>query len=134
MWQPGLGEERGHSRPLGRNKIQDEKWQIIKEVEGRVSKQLEPWSLCPGGFGPGHMSSGKAGKGPRSLTHHAKESGLYPEGSGELGRVGGQKRLGQLCVLERTLAGQRIEKHRRLSKQNEVRDDSRVAQIQRYQE
>lgn len=64
-------------------------------------------------------------------THHAKESGLYPEGSGELGRVGGQKRLGQLCISERTPTGQRIEKYRKLSKQNEVRDDSRVAQILR---
>lgn len=38
-----------------------------------------------------------------NLTYHAKESGLYSKGSGELGKIWGQERLGQLYILEKQL-------------------------------
>lgn len=84
-------------------------------------------------LGPEPKSIGEASRDP-GTSHTMLRTLDFILRAVESWGAGGLKRFGQPCILERNPAGETIEKHRKLSKQNEVRDDSRVAQIQRYQE
>lgn len=80
------------------------------------------------------MTSGEASRDPGTSHTILRSLDFILRAVESWGELGGLKRFGQPCISERNPAGERIKKHRKLSKQNEVRDDSRVAQIQRYQE
>lgn len=83
-----------------------------------IKAAREP-GLCMQEAGTPSTSQVMRDQDTRSLIHHAKKSGLYPEGRGELGKVWGQKRLGQLYFRKqnKTPAGHRLKKHRKLPKQ-----------------